>query len=69
MKQTDKKKKKVSHLQVDHEFNESLAVMHFVHGYGFCISRQRNHGVTSQPSDAVSAMLKFDCFPKPISFF
>lgn len=32
-----------SHLQVDHEFNESLAVMHFVHGYGLCRSRRRNH--------------------------
>lgn len=24
----------VTYLQINHEFNESLAVMHFVHGYG-----------------------------------
>lgn len=37
------KRQQQSHLQVDHEFNESLAVMHFVHGYGLCRSRRRNH--------------------------
>lgn len=32
-----------SHLQVDHEFNESLAVMHFVHGYRLCWWRRKKH--------------------------
>lgn len=45
-----------SHLQVDHEFNESLAVMHFVHGYGLCRSRRRNH--RSQCSTILSIKCK-----------
>lgn len=32
----------MAYLQIDHEFNESLTIMHLVHVYGPCANKRRS---------------------------